>query len=735
MRGVRLTLGHRNRVLWGIVAVPITQVTADTQIFVTFFDDWGARHKIEKVMSLDELADLIRATNSNGADAKAAKAVLPWLKLAEFGPLPTEHNCLRWDGNVRKITGAEGDYDIEVTSFAEAVEIAEKAGLGCLLYTSPSHHPERPRWRVLAPTSTPLEPAQREHLVSRLNGLFHGTLASESWNLSQSYYYGSTNNNPDHQVIIVEGEPIDRLDELDEIAINRPPRVAPGPAHPQRTGDGTHKPSPFGPSADDMLDVTAALALINNPEEKDWERWNYIALAVWAATEDSYAGLAAFMAWSAKAGENVFDAAETERRWNDITRHPPAGNIGAGTLFMLARQAWPGFEKPSDLRRRRDNDPGEPPPYGDEPGPTNDPPPHRKDDPPGPRRYRFPLVRFKDIKLSTAPRWIVEDMIPRDGLVLMWGKPKCGKSFVAFDLGLHIALGWDYCGKRVEQGPVVYIAAEGALGLSARAEAFRQAKLGETDDADPPFHLLASRLDLVGQLDELVADTAAQLAESDGKCSVIFLDTVNRTFRGSESRDEDMGNYLRAADRLREVFGCTVVLIHHCGYDDTRPRGHTSLIGALDAEISIKRDDDNTILAKLELMKDGAAGDMLRFVLKPIDIGEDDYGKVLTSCFVEPLDVPSTPRERKRKLSPTNQRALDLLHEAINTAGATPPASNHIPPGRACVRETLWRDYCYKGGLSDGACDSAQRKAFKRAWNELLAIKRVATWDGWVWPG
>jgi hypothetical protein len=350
------------------------------------------------------------------------------------------------------------------------------------------------------------------------------------------------------------------------------------------------------------------------------------------------------------------------------------------------------------------------------------------------RRYRFQLVRFKDIKLNTTPRWIVEDMIPRDGLVLMWGKPKCGKSFVAFDLGLHVALGWDYCGKRVEQGPVVYIAAEGALGLSARAEAFRQAKLAETDDADPPFHLLASRLDLVGQLDELVADTAAQLDGSDRKCAVIFLDTLNRTFRGSESRDEDMGNYLRAADRLREVFGCTVVLIHHCGYDDTRPRGHTSLIGALDAEISIKRDDDNTILAKLELMKDGASGDMLRFVLKPIDIGEDDYGKPLSSCFVEALDVPSTPRERKRKLSPTNQRALDLLYEAINTAGGIPPASNHIPPGRACARDKLWREYCYKGGLSDGTCDGAQQKAFKRAWNELLATKHVATWDGWVWP-
>ena len=46
--------------------------------------------------------------------------------------------------------------------------------------------------------------------------------------------------------------------------------------------------------------------------------------------------------------------------------------------------------------------------------------------------------------------------------------------FWTFDLVLHIALGWPYRGRRVNGGPVVYLAFEGAEGFKARAEAFRR---------------------------------------------------------------------------------------------------------------------------------------------------------------------------------------------------------------------------------------------------------------------
>jgi hypothetical protein len=48
---------------------------------------------------------------------------------------------------------------------------------------------------------------------------------------------------------------------------------------------------------------------------------------------------------------------------------------------------------------------------------------------------RFQFTQFRDIKLDTAPAYVVGGMIPRLGIVVVWGKPKCGKTFWVFDVG------------------------------------------------------------------------------------------------------------------------------------------------------------------------------------------------------------------------------------------------------------------------------------------------------------
>ena len=112
---------------------------------VTFFDDFRAQKKREETLSLEALAELMRTTSA------PQKESLPWLKLAQFGPLPTEKGSLRWDGNVRLVSGLEADYDAEKLRLDEAVERLERAGVEAIVYTSPSHRPDTPRWRVLWP--------------------------------------------------------------------------------------------------------------------------------------------------------------------------------------------------------------------------------------------------------------------------------------------------------------------------------------------------------------------------------------------------------------------------------------------------------------------------------------------------------------------------------------------------------------------------------------------------------
>jgi AAA domain len=248
---------------------------------------------------------------------------------------------------------------------------------------------------------------------------------------------------------------------------------------------------------------------------------------------------------------------------------------------------------------------------------------------------RFCLVPFDHITVGSERVYLVKGIIPRIGLVVVWGPPKCGKSFWTFDLVMHVALGWEYRGRRVQQGIVVYLALEGGKGFEGRIEAFRQRFL--PDDHDPvPFYLVADALNLVKEHQELIGCIRLQTTAMP---VLVVIDTLNRSLVGSESDDKDMAAYIRAADAIRNAFGCAVIVVHHCGIDATRPRGHTSLSGALDAQLAVKRDKADNILVTLELMKDGLEGSEIASRLQAIDVAIDIDGDPITSCVVVPVEA------------------------------------------------------------------------------------------------
>ena len=158
------------------------------------------------------------------------------------------------------------------------------------------------------------------------------------------------------------------------------------------------------------------------------------------------------------------------------------------------------------------------------------------------RRPRFVLVPFKAVLLSTSALYLVKELVPRAGLTVIWGPPKCGKSFWAFDLAMHVARGLRYRGRRVQQGPVVYLALEGGYGFRARIEAYRRMH----NIKDAPFYLVTDRTSLVQDHAGLVADIQRQIGKSVP--ALVVIDTLNRSLVGSESKDEDMAAYIQAAD-------------------------------------------------------------------------------------------------------------------------------------------------------------------------------------------
>lgn len=344
-----------------------------------------------------------------------------------------------------------------------------------------------------------------------------------------------------------------------------------------------------------------------------------------------------------------------------------------------------------------------------------------------PIRPRFELVPFDQIELTTTGNYVVKGLIPAEGLTVAWGPPKCGKSFWSFDLGCHVALGWNYRGRRVAQGPVVYVALEGGAGFGARAEAFRQGKMAEDHE---PFHfyLITDRLDLIGEHETLIARIRDQLGDKYPR--VVFIDTLNRSLAGSESSDEDMSAYIRAADAIREELCCAVVIVHHCGIDTTRPRGHTSLAGAVDAQIAVKRDPKSmTFSATVEFMKDGSEGDVIGNELEVIEIGTDDDGDEMKSCVVREAEATAPTQGR---LNPKQRRAIEALHTVTIDHGRPSPGGRHYPPNVRVVDIDLWKEHLFSCGVLN-ADASNPRRDFIRLKGQLADKGEIAEWEGDIW--
>ena len=341
------------------------------------------------------------------------------------------------------------------------------------------------------------------------------------------------------------------------------------------------------------------------------------------------------------------------------------------------------------------------------------------------KQPRFVLKPFHTIGVSTAPTYLVKGILPRVGLAVVWGPPKCGKSFWTFDLVMHIAIGRHYRERKVQQGTVVYCALEGGSGFAGRVDAWRQLRLAEHDQA-VPFYLLDVPLNLIAEHRALIEAIRGQLT---GYPAIVVIDTLNRGLVGNENDSEDMAKFIRAADAVRVAFNCLVVVVHHCGVANNRPRGHTSLAGADDAQISVERDKEGLVIAKVELMKDGEAGAVLTSKLERVELGTDTEGDPISSCVISPAaDLGAAGP----KLNKTQRFAFDLLQKLIASPddGVAAPADAPLPTGtRVCLSDT-WRKRFYETYPADK--QDTKKKALLRATLDLEQEGLIELWREYV---
>lgn len=183
----------------------------DRPLIVTQFSNLGAMSKQTLRLSSRELATKVeRATATH-------KRTLELLSGVIFGAKRTEKRSLRSRANAKVVRAVFVDYDLGEISPEEAAEIFREAGVAALIYTTPSHGKlgKGNRWRAVFVLSAPQSPDDYADLVARVNGLLDGALADESFDVWQSYYFGSVKGQKRVQTYLVEGDRC--LDEADDL--------------------------------------------------------------------------------------------------------------------------------------------------------------------------------------------------------------------------------------------------------------------------------------------------------------------------------------------------------------------------------------------------------------------------------------------------------------------------------------------------------------------------------------
>ena len=237
-------------------------------MWVSFFNDVYARDAIGEELTIEDFFERVR--NARGA----TKAALPLFTCGRLGSLrtppdpnnPRAGNSLRHDANVQTVTGIAGDYDAESQPFDDAVSRLDAADVSFIAYTSPSHTAAKPRWRVVLPLSKEYPPAERARYTNWLNGILGGTLSRESWPISQSFYYGGVNGEPEEMHL---GDSDRCIDEADFEATAQPYT----PSGPTAPGANPARPDFDKMTERELLDVLNTGQHYWNPAKRLLMMW------------------------------------------------------------------------------------------------------------------------------------------------------------------------------------------------------------------------------------------------------------------------------------------------------------------------------------------------------------------------------------------------------------------------------------------------------------------------------
>ena len=277
---------------------------------------------------------------------------------------------------------------------------------------------------------------------------------------------------------------------------------------------------------------------------------------------------------------------------------------------------------------------------------------------------RFPITSLAVSIMMEPGGWLIKNVLPDAGLIVLYGASGSGKTFVAIDLAFSIARGVAWRGNRTRKGRVMIIAAEGGKGMSKRLKATCDYHNIDPNEVDiglltvPPNFLLS----------EDVTELAAAVSASGG-ADVIVVDTFAQVTPGAnENSSEDVGLALANARALEMATGATVMAVDHSGKDASKGvRGWSGKFAAADAVLEVVKYENGTRELRIAKMKDGDDGLKWGFRLELVTVGVDADGDPITSCVAVEADVPvpvvQETGPKAQRFGPHERHVLEIIED------------------------------------------------------------------------
>lgn len=187
------------------------------------------------------------------------------------------------------------------------------------------------------------------------------------------------------------------------------------------------------------------------------------------------------------------------------------------------------------------------------------------------------------------PRWAVPGVIA-EGVNLLAGPPKVGKSWLSLGLGLTVAMGGKAFGAiDVDAGPVLYLALED----TPRRLQTRMAKILAGRPAPEQLTLATACPPLPQGGDEAIAAWLDRNRDARMVIIDVFAKLRGASAPGMSAYDADYAAVGRAK-KVADAYNVAIILIHHvrkAGSDDflAEVSGTNGLAGAADATLVLKR--------------------------------------------------------------------------------------------------------------------------------------------------